>query len=305
MPELDYDAHLDRREHRGKGGADDLHVDGPHDRSSIPRRCCSTVCGEVGRTGEGGNPALPKRVISPGEVAKEKNERRYTGPARVVRARWKALQGGAIIPGLIILALVFPSIGSGDGGHRQRSGPDRNAAAQGNATLNGPGSRRTSVSFMSHTGRRAEVRTKTFAASGRTYTDAKLVLFTGSTSFWMRRRYLRTSVPTTRPADDKVWSRPRFFRELRIALGLPGDFAQAYVLLTIGHHVQDLLGISDKVDHQMQSSEGGVRRHWPVGAPRATGGLSRRRGAHSLVPAQSFQPGRPVGRSCACGGSFG
>jgi predicted metalloprotease len=55
------------------------------------------------------------------------------------------------------------------------------------------------------------------------------------------------------PQDAKVYIDLAFYRELRNRFGAPGDFAQAYVIAhEVGHHVQNLLGISDKVQ-QMQA----------------------------------------------------
>jgi predicted metalloprotease len=51
------------------------------------------------------------------------------------------------------------------------------------------------------------------------------------------------------PADEKVYIDLNFYRTLRDQLGAPGEFAQAYVIAhEVGHHVQHLLGITDKVD---------------------------------------------------------
>jgi predicted metalloprotease len=56
------------------------------------------------------------------------------------------------------------------------------------------------------------------------------------------------------PADGKVYVDLGFYRELKQRFGAPGDFAQAYVIAhEVGHHVQNLLGISGKV-HQMQQA---------------------------------------------------
>jgi uncharacterized protein len=170
--------------------------------------------------------------------------------------------GGAIgIPGLIILALVFflnrgGGTGSGDVGNAL---DQINTGAPANATpLNGPDPDARLVSFMSFV--LDDVQrfwTKTFAESNRTYKDAKLVLFTGSTSSGCGGATSDIG-PHYCPVDDKVYLDLGFFRELRDRFGAPGDFAQAYVLAhEIGHHVQDLLGISDEVDQQMRSSGGG------------------------------------------------
>jgi predicted metalloprotease len=50
------------------------------------------------------------------------------------------------------------------------------------------------------------------------------------------------------PEDHRVYIDLAFYRELRDRFGAPGDFAQAYVIAhEVGHHVQNLLGLSDKV----------------------------------------------------------
>lgn len=55
------------------------------------------------------------------------------------------------------------------------------------------------------------------------------------------------------PADQKVYIDLGFYDELKNRFGAPGDFAQAYVIAhEVGHHVQNLLGITGKVD-QMRS----------------------------------------------------
>ncbi|MDX1948819.1 MAG: neutral zinc metallopeptidase [Pirellulaceae bacterium] len=55
------------------------------------------------------------------------------------------------------------------------------------------------------------------------------------------------------PADQDIYLDLGFFRELETRFGAPGDFAQAYVIAhEVGHHVQNLLGISDQVHAQQQ-----------------------------------------------------
>ena len=55
------------------------------------------------------------------------------------------------------------------------------------------------------------------------------------------------------PADQKVYIDLGFYEELRTRFRAPGDFAQAYVIAhEVGHHVQNLLGISDKVQSMRQ-----------------------------------------------------
>jgi predicted metalloprotease len=57
------------------------------------------------------------------------------------------------------------------------------------------------------------------------------------------------------PADEKVYIDLGFYKELQDRFGASGDFAQAYVIAhEVGHHVQKLLGISDKVEAAQQQN---------------------------------------------------
>jgi len=93
-----------------------------------------------------------------------------------------------------------------------------------------------------------------FAKSGKTYEDPKLVLFSGSTDTACGLGQ-SASGPFYCPGDNKVYIDLVFFKELGSRFGAPGDFAQAYVIgHEVGHHVQNLLGISDQVQAERQRS---------------------------------------------------
>ncbi|MEA5596599.1 neutral zinc metallopeptidase [Rivularia sp. UHCC 0363] len=86
-----------------------------------------------------------------------------------------------------------------------------------------------------------------FQQMGRKYREPNLVLF--SDSVQSACGYADAAVgPFYCPPDQKVYLDTSFFRDLKNKLGAPGDFAQAYVIAhEVGHHVQNLMGISDKV----------------------------------------------------------
>jgi len=90
-----------------------------------------------------------------------------------------------------------------------------------------------------------------FTAANRMYQEPKLVLFTGSVS--SACGYAQAAVgPFYCPADQKVYIDLSFYQQLRNRFKAPGDFAQAYVIAhEVGHHVQNLLGLSGKV-HELQ-----------------------------------------------------
>jgi len=90
-----------------------------------------------------------------------------------------------------------------------------------------------------------------FRDAGGTYQQPTLVMFTGSVE--SACGFAQAAMgPFYCPADRQVYIDLSFYRDLRAKLGAPGDFAQAYVIAhEVGHHVQNLLGISDKV-HQMR-----------------------------------------------------
>lgn len=91
-----------------------------------------------------------------------------------------------------------------------------------------------------------------FAELGQRYQEPKLVLFSGATQSACGLGQAAMG-PFYCPPDHRVYIDLRFFDELRHRFAAPGDFAQAYVLAhEVGHHVQNLLGISGKIQASRQ-----------------------------------------------------
>ncbi len=87
------------------------------------------------------------------------------------------------------------------------------------------------------------------------YQEPKLVLFSGAVQSACGMAESAMG-PFYCPGDHKVYIDLGFYDELRQRFGAAGDFAQAYVIAhEVGHHVQNLLGISDKV-HTAQQRAG-------------------------------------------------
>ncbi len=89
-----------------------------------------------------------------------------------------------------------------------------------------------------------------FRQRGREYREPILVLFSGAVE--SACGFAQAAMgPFYCPGDRKVYIDLAFYRDLKNQLHSPGDFAQAYVIAhEVGHHVQKLLGISDKVHAQ-------------------------------------------------------
>jgi uncharacterized protein len=94
-----------------------------------------------------------------------------------------------------------------------------------------------------------------FQQSGRSYDEPKLVLFSGVVDSACGTA--QTAVgPFYCPADHQVYIDLSFYDELSQRFGAPGDFAKAYVIAhEVGHHVQNLLGTSEKVQRARQQGD--------------------------------------------------
>jgi len=100
-----------------------------------------------------------------------------------------------------------------------------------------------------------------FRQNGRQYREPTLVLFTDQVQSACGIAGAAVG-PFYCPGDEKVYIDLSFYEELRRRFNAPGDFAQAYVVAhEVGHHVQKLLGISDRVEAmQRRASEADANR---------------------------------------------
>lgn len=93
-----------------------------------------------------------------------------------------------------------------------------------------------------------EVWTRLFQEEGLEYREPTLVLFTGSVQSACGLAGSAVG-PFYCPADEKLYIDLSFFNELQSKFDAPGDFAMAYVVAhEVGHHVQKLVGTSDKME---------------------------------------------------------
>ena len=103
-----------------------------------------------------------------------------------------------------------------------------------------------------------------FQKGGAQYREPKLVLFRGAVQSACGHAQAAMG-PFYCPGDEKVYIDLAFFDDLQKRFRAPGDFAQAYVIAhEIGHHVQNLLDISDKVHDARQRVSETEYNKWSV-----------------------------------------
>jgi len=101
-----------------------------------------------------------------------------------------------------------------------------------------------------------------FTANGKQYVKPRLEIFNNSIESACGMASSATG-PFYCPADEEVYIDLSFYQELEDRFRAPGDFAEAYVIAhEVGHHVQKLLGISDKMERlRQQLSEGEYNKY--------------------------------------------
>jgi predicted metalloprotease len=101
-----------------------------------------------------------------------------------------------------------------------------------------------------------DVWSQLFTSSGSTYPEPTLVLFSGGVSSGCGYASAAAG-PFYCPADQKLYLDTSFFQELQQRFKVAGDFPAAYVIAhEVGHHVQTITGISDKVRSAQQRARG-------------------------------------------------
>ncbi len=159
----------------------------------------------------------------------------------------RGLVGGGI--GTILLALVAMYFGVDPSLVLQSGGSSR--TARGGATSYQPSAHEQELAAFASTvlADTEDVWSKLLPEqAGKRYEKPRLVLYTGITQSACGTGQAAMG-PFYCPGDHKVYLDLSFFDELKRRHDAPGDFAQAYVLAhEVGHHVQNLLGIADKVD---------------------------------------------------------
>jgi uncharacterized protein len=173
------------------------------------------------------------------------------------------LGGGGIgtIIVLVIVYLVFVK-GGGDGGgfnvpDPTSAFPQVPQSGSGNNSVPGSPSEEKEVQFVSFVlDDTQNFWRQQFEAAGKRYQRARLVLFRSQVSSGCGLASSATG-PFYCPLDQRVYIDLGFFDELQRRFQAPGDFAEAYVLThEIGHHVQQELGIEQKVRQESQSNPG-------------------------------------------------
>ncbi|MEP6613528.1 MAG: neutral zinc metallopeptidase [Mucilaginibacter sp.] len=99
-----------------------------------------------------------------------------------------------------------------------------------------------------------DVWTEIFSSMGQTYTRPTLHLYSEGVDAAGCGFASSATGPFYCPADRKVYLDTSFFTEMQRRFHAPGEFAAAYVIAhEVGHHVQNLLGVSQKMDQARQS----------------------------------------------------
>jgi predicted metalloprotease len=167
----------------------------------------------------------------------------------------RGLAGGGI--GIVVIALIAMFLGIDPGVVTQvAQQASVSTAPQQRVETKAPAREDQMADFIAAVlGSTEDTWTEIFARGGKKYQKPVLVLFSGTVA--SACGYAQAAVgPFYCPADNKLYIDLAFYRDLQDKFRAPGDFAQAYVIAhEVGHHVQNLLGIAERV-HGMQQRSG-------------------------------------------------
>ncbi len=169
---------------------------------------------------------------------------------RGMRVGKKSLAGGGI--GAIVLALVAMYFGVDPSVVLNQVGNLAPTQTEQQQTTFSPEEERLKEFVSVVLADTEDVWTTLFRGSGQQYEQPRLVLFSGSVQSACGLAEAAMG-PFYCPGDRKLYLDMSFFNDLAQRHDAPGDFAQAYVVAhEVGHHVQTLLGVSDKVQAARQ-----------------------------------------------------
>ncbi len=162
-------------------------------------------------------------------------------------------KGGVIILIVVVVAGYYgydltPLLGGGSGSSVSTTQPHTQGHVQ--SSSDQQAAKFTSVILASTEDTWSEI----FQKMGKHYVNPKLVMYRGQTTTGCGTGQ-SVMGPFYCPADQTVYIDLSFYDELKNKLGAGGDFADGYVIAhEVGHHVQKLLGIEEKVREQQQQS---------------------------------------------------
>lgn len=166
--------------------------------------------------------------------------------------------GGGI--GIVIIALIAMFLGVDptmilQGGGSGMAPPQQMPQAQDGPAQDDPASQRAKDFVSVVLADTEDTWNAIFRQSNARYQPPKLVLFSGAVQ--SACGFAQAAVgPFYCPGDQKVYLDTSFFHDLEQRFRAPGDFAKAYVIAhEVGHHIQTLLGISEKVRAMQQRTD--------------------------------------------------
>jgi uncharacterized protein len=174
----------------------------------------------------------------------------------------RGIGGGHIVAGGGILGVIFLVVKfllGGNGSDTQLQLPDQNQPLSAEQQAAQDQEARFVKTVLAET---EDVWNQLMQQAGKDYPEPTLVLFNGSTQSACGFASSATG-PFYCPGDQELYIDLSFYDELKNRFHAGGDFAMAYVVAhEVGHHIQKLLGLSDKIDRlRQQLSEGEFNKY--------------------------------------------